>query len=153
MNVCFTGHREISVTENLLKRLESTLEKLIIQGAEDFYAGGAVGWDTLCELEVLNLKKKYPHIKLHLVLPCSSEEQTKKWNKSEKNQYYEILEKADSVEYVSENYSKDCMKKRNFRLIEYAECCICYYKVKASGTGQTVRMAERKNIPIINFSD
>lgn len=45
------------------------------------------------------------------------------------------------------------MKKRNARLIEHADCCVCYYNVKrsASGTGQTVRMALNRNMTIINL--
>jgi len=150
---CFTGHRKLKITQDLKDRLNNVLENLIGQGAEDFYAGGAVGWDTLCELEVIRLREKYANIRLNLVLPCSSDEQTKGWSEYDKKQYYEILGKANSIEYVSDNYFRGCMKKRNARLIEYAGCCICYCKEKSSGTGQTIRMAEEKNIQIINLYD
>lgn len=65
--------------------------------------------------------------------------------------YDRILLMADSTEYISEKYYYGCMKARNARLVELADCCVCYYdnKKSASGTGQTVRMAERKNICII----
>lgn len=44
------------------------------------------------------------------------------------------------------------MKIRNARLVELADGCICYYSGKyISGTGQTLRMAKRKKIHIINF--
>ncbi len=43
--VCFTGHRSVKETAELKKALIKQLVKLIDEGATDFYAGGAVGWD------------------------------------------------------------------------------------------------------------
>ena len=62
-SVCFTGHRDVKITRELKDRLMETLEMLIQMGCTDFYAGGAVGWDMLCEAAVLALRKKYPGIK------------------------------------------------------------------------------------------
>jgi len=151
---CFTGHRKLKITQDLKDKLNNTLENLINQGVTDFYAGGALGWDMLCEQTVIELRRKYSHIRLHLILPCSEEEQTKNWNQSDKKQYDEILEKADNIEYVSGNYFRGCMKERNARLVELSDCCICYYNIKksASGTGQTIRMAQKKGIYIIYLS-
>ena len=60
---------------------------------------------------------------------------------------------ADDVEYIGSEYTKDCMKRRNARMIELSDGCVCYYdeSVGRSGTGQTVRMAESKGIEIINL--
>ncbi len=46
------------------------------------------------------------------------------------------------------------MKIRNAKLIELADVCVCYYNLSqyASGTGQTVRMAQKKEIKIINIA-
>lgn len=154
-SICFAGHRNIALTLNLKRHLYDTLESLIKQGAAEFYAGGAYGWDILCELTVIELRKVYPHIKLHLVLPCSEQEQTAKWNEKQRDLYYTILKAADSVEYISKQYFNGCMKERNARLVELADCCVCYYRKtdKASGTGQTVRMAQRKEIHVINLAE
>ena len=150
---CFTGHRKINHTQRLDMVLKEILEDLIERKVFDFYAGGAIGWDTLCAQKVLELRQKqYPFIRLHLVLPCPAEEQTAKWTAAQKNAYYGIMKNADSVEFVSDHFCNGCMKKRNQRLIELADCCVCYYlkQKTASGTGQTVRMAEKKGIPLIN---
>ena len=152
--ICFTGHRQIRNDGTLTIRLEETLRNLIEQhGATDFYSGGAIGWDTLCAETVLKLRSTYPHIRLHLVLPCCEAEQTASWNSIQKETYHKILSAADSVEFVSEHYYDGCMKKRNARLIEHADCCVCYYNEKrsASGTGQTVRMALNRNMTIVNL--
>lgn len=150
---CFTGHRNIKVNDILLTRLNVVLISLIQNGVTDFYAGGALGWDILCEKSVINLRKKYPHIRLHLILPCSNQEQTEKWTDMERSAFYEILNLADSVEYTSKHYSANCMKIRNERLVMSSDFCVCYYNEnrKRSGTGQTVRMAEVKCSKIINL--
>ncbi len=153
-NCCFTGHRAISDDNTQLHiELENVLCKLIEDGVTNFYAGGAIGWDMICSYTVCILRKRYPQITLNLTLPCAADQQCLKWNEHQKRQYYTLLRYADSVEYIEEKYSYGCMKARNQRLVDKADICVCYYNTKKyrSGTGQTVRMAERKNIQIINL--
>lgn len=152
-SVCFTGHRNVKVTVELKKSLIKQLVNLIGDGAEVFYAGGAIGWDMICERAVIKLREQYPNIKLHLVLPCPAEEQTAKWSECDKKEFKKLLSAVDMVEVCSENYYDGCMKVRNQRLVDLSDVCVCYYNAsnKRSGTGQTVRMAERKNILIINL--
>ena len=153
-SVCFTGHRNVKITNGLILKLNETLTDLIENGVTNFYAGGALGWDMLCEQAVIDLREKFPQIRLNLVLPCSSEEQTYKWNDMQKAEYNKLLNAADSVEYTSEHYWKECMKVRNARLVELADCCVCYYDNRGrSGTGQTVRMAKEKGIRVINLAE
>ena len=152
-SISFTGHRKLSddIAE-LKKRLYQRLEEEIKNGATDFNAGGAVGFDCIAAAIVLKLREVYPHIKLHLILPCSNEEQTEKWSEEEKAEFHRILKLVDTTEYTSEHYFDGCMKKRNARLVELADCCFCYWDGRQrSGTGQTVRMAIKKNIEIVNF--
>ena len=108
-SACFTGHRVIPQTEEIKERLYSVLERWICtKGITDFYAGGAVGWDTLAAATVLKLREVYPQVKLHLVLPCASEQQTAKWTSAQQSEFFRIRELADSVEYICENYFKGC---------------------------------------------
>lgn len=155
MKCSFTGHRRLSITENLKQRLINTLKTLIAAGCTEFYAGGALGWDVLCERTVLSLREQYPHIRLHLLLPCSYEEQTASWTVLQKAEYWALLNQADSVTYVSPNYDRFCMKRRNAALVENADYVICFYQPSnhASGTGQTVRMAENRGIRVINLAE
>lgn len=154
-SACFTGHRKIAVdTVTLETHLYNELEKAITEnGVSNFYAGGAVGSDELAARTVLKLREIYPHMKLDLILPCSNEEQTEKWSEEEKTGFYRILRLADPVEYTSEHYYNGCMKKRNARLVECADICFCYWNANRdrSGTAQTVRMAQKKNIAIVNL--
>ena len=152
-SISFTGHRKLSEDVSLLsQRLYQRLEEEIQNGAANFNTGGALGFDSIAAAVVLKLRKKYPHIRLNLILPCSNEEQTEKWSEEEKQEFYRILALADTVEYTSEHYYDGCMKKRNARLAELADCCFCNWNGgQRSGTAQTVRMAQRKKIMIVNF--
>lgn len=151
--VCFTGHRSIKVTDELKSCLYSQLETLIQGGAEIFIAGGALGFDMFCEETILLLREKYPQIRLHIILPCPETEQTEDWAESDKERYRRILLSADKTVICSEHKTKGCMKKRNARLVELADVCVCYYNENdwRRGTGQTFRMAQNKGIKIINI--
>lgn len=155
-SVCFTGHRTIAEDkETLSARLYALLERLVIEKkVTDFYTGGAVGGDALAALTVLKLRESYPEVKLHLVLPCPFVEQSAKWNEAQKEEHKHIASLADTKEFTSEHLGKNTMKIRNARLVELAtDYCICYWNPKhyRSGTGQTVRMAQKKGIEVINL--
>ena len=154
-SACFTGHRKISESDkSLFDKVVKCVEKLIFDGITDFYAGGAVGFDTIAEKAVLYLRDvKHLPIKLHLVLPCRNEDQTKNWTQDQKFQLNVIQKKADSVEFTSNKYHPSCMKIRNARLVELADdACICYLKPNSkSGTAQTVKYATDKGLDIYNL--
>ena len=157
-SVCFTGHRTIAEDkETRSARLYALLERLVTEKeVTDYYTGGAIGFDALAALTVLKLRESYPKVKLHLVLPCPFEEQSAKWNEAQITEYLHILGLVESVEQVSDRYYNGCMKARNARLVELAsDYCICYWNPKnnRSGTGQTVRMAQKKGIEVINLFD
>ncbi len=150
--ICFTGHRNVKETPELKERLTKQLETLIGEGAEIFLSGMARGWDLICAAVVLEFRERYPNIKLHLILPCPSDEQTADWCDSDKAEYSRIFDLADRVEICSEHYFDGCMKVRNQQLVDLADVCVCYFNEsnKRSGTGQTVRMARKREIKIIN---
>lgn len=152
--VFFTGHRTIKNDKETIEKLMDTLKKLISEGAVDFYAGGALGWDMLCEKAVIAFRENLaPHIKLHLILPCPPEEQIVHWSVLDKEVYRKIFEAADSTEVLSEHYTNDCMKNRNARLSELGDICVCYFDEsrRRSGTAQTVSMAKKAGKEIINL--
>ena len=147
---CFTGHRNVSDNFGVLKRkLKKTIIELIENGVIYYGSGGTIGFDTLASLAVLELKKKYPQIKLIMVLPCY--EQEKMWSDADKKQYFKILEHADRIRYVSESYYSGCMHKRNRHLVDNSEFCICYLNSESGGTAYTVNYASRKGLHIINI--
>lgn len=49
-NISFTGHRMIAKKHisHVLHQLQIILTLAVEAGYTDFYAGGAIGWDTYC---------------------------------------------------------------------------------------------------------
>lgn len=140
---CFTGHRVLTETERSIEnRLAAALETLInAKGVDTFYAGGAVGFDTLAAMCVLRLKSKYPHLRLCLALPCKK--QWEKWNAEEQMLYEDILEAADEVYYASETYNAACMRLRNDYMLEHCLYCVAFLRRTSGGTYYTVSRAKR----------
>lgn len=151
--VCFTGHRYIDRRDAFAipTRLKALLTELIAKGARRFRAGGAIGFDTVAALCVLELKETYPDISLELVLPCR--DQTRNWSDQDKTVYNYILSQASSVEYVAESYTPWCMHERNRRLVNESQVCIAYLKHSNGGTAYTYSYALQKNIEVINLAE
>lgn len=149
---CFTGHRSIPKDEikNLTKRLTDEVRNLIVQGYCYFGAGGALGFDIIAEQVVLQLRNEYPQIKLILVLPCLS--QADCWSEKDRAVYEDIKARADKVVYTSQNYTRDCMFKRNRHLVDCSSLCICYLTEATGGTAYTVKYAKAKGITTVNLA-
>ena len=154
-NSCFfTGHRVIPADKrNEIKKavMLHCINLIDNCGVTDFIAGGALGFDTLAAQTVLKLKKEYPHIKLILVLPCLS--QTKGWREEDIQIYETIKAAADKVVYTSQQYTRDCMHKRNRHLVDHSGVCICYLTESNGGTAYTVNYANKHGLKIINLAE
>jgi uncharacterized phage-like protein YoqJ len=152
--VCFTGHREIPETEyrRLSEALTETLEALICEGATEFRAGGARGFDTLAALTVLLLRRRYPKIRLHLILPSPS--QTRGWPQDAVTLYEQILAQADSHRYVSLTYYNGLLQMRNRALVEGSDICVAYLcNSSGGGTAYTASLALKNGLELINLQD
>ena len=151
--VCFTGHRFICRQNaiTLPTKLKRTMEELIARGACRFRTGGAIGFDTVAALCVLELREKYPHIKLELVLPCR--DQTRNWSDYERRVYDYVLSEASSVEFIADQYNAWCMHERNRRLVNDSQVCIAYLTESRGGTAYTYGYALQKGIEVINVAE
>ena len=103
---CFFGHRKIEVTDELVCRLNDTLEGLIVENKIDtFLFGSKSEFDKLCLKVVTKLKKKYPHIKRIYVraeFPYINDDYT-----------------AYLLKYYDENYMPAARKNSKKNLSEY----------------------------------
>lgn len=121
---------------------------MVENGVMDFYSGGADGVDCWASLIVLELRQKNPALKLHLILP--HERQADRWSNSTQERYRLILDQADSVENVSQEYYEGCMLDRNHRLVEAAGVLLAVYNgERRGGTAATVRYARKLERKII----
>ena len=151
--VCFTGHRTIdySLSVRIPPLLKGKLEELIQRGATCFRAGGAMGFDTIAALCVLELKERYPNITLELKLPCR--EQARYWESRSVTVYDYIIKRADSVEYVSDRFTPTCMHERNRRLVDGSDVCIAFLTKSQGGTAYTFGYALERGLEVINIFD
>ena len=146
---CFSGHRALppELVSTLKLELDVTLRRLIADGVSDFYCGAARGFDTLAASAVLSLKKTYPFIRLHLLLPCRN--QSDFWCEEDRAAFRALLHDADTVTCLQEYYTKNCMYARNKALVAAADCLVCFLKEEKSGTAYTVALAVKQNKPVL----
>ena len=139
---CFTGHRELPsyLYGAISEQVDAEIKRLYDLGVRRFIAGGALGFDTLCAERVLDAKKKLDGITLMLALPCR--EHDKRWSWQDKIRFSDILSKADDAVYVSEEYTRYCMFKRNRFMVDNSLYCVSYCTEKSGGTYYTVNYAK-----------
>lgn len=151
---CFTGHRRLppDKIKRIIKRLNDEIENLIRQGITDFMSGGGLGFDLIAASLIVAKKEMGCNIRLIFALPCHNQDEY--WDENQKRLYQSLLEEADEIRYVSDEYSDGCMKKRNYYMVDCSAYCVCaFLNTKTrSGTGQTVRYAQRKGVRVINIA-
>ena len=160
---CCTGHRPqkfpfkyggdsenyLSYLRELEKRIEYAIESC---GINRFVSGMALGVDADFAAVVLKYRERYP-IELECAVPCR--DQARLWGKRDKLRYEEILRRADKVTFVSEEYSSDCMLKRNRYMVDKSELVIAVFNgTKSGGTWYTINYARRsgKQVEIIDLN-
>ncbi len=151
--VCFTGHRQINPVHMMAlpALLKAEIARQVEAGATHFRAGGAVGFDTLAALCVLEQKKQYPHIKLDLILPCRDQDAA--WNEQDRRAYRFVLSEADSVTYLYESYREGCMLERDRKLVEGSDVCISFLTKSKGGTAYTAAYALKRGLDFVNLYD
>ena len=96
---------------------------------------------------VLALKREFSHLQLWAVLPCRS--QTDRWPEPDRRRHEALCRASQRIILLQEEYSSDCMLRRNRWLAEHADCLLTVYDGGPGGTGWTVRAARRKGVPVI----
>ena len=149
---CFTGHRSLDPARlsQISELLDCVLDGLIREGVTVFRTGGAMGFDTLAALKILDRKEKDPRLSLELCLPCR--DQTRGWQDLHREYYESILKRADRVRYVGEAYTQTCMMERNRMLVDGSRFCVAFCQSEVGGSAYTVRYAEKKGLRIINLA-
>ena len=102
-------------------------------------------------MTVLNLKHVYPEIHLTLALPCRGH--TEKWSKYDKELFSRVMGRADDIVYVSEEYFRGCMQKRNKYMVDRSSLCIAWLSSQRGGTYNTVTYAKNQGIKVINLAN
>lgn len=149
--VSFTGYRpeklpfyseDDPLCLELKARLNKEIKRLILDGAGEFHTGMAQGVDIWAAEEVLKLREEFTEIKLNAVIPCP--EQADRWSDESRARYQRILRQCDKRITISPHYDKNCMKKRNYALVDLCDILVAVFDGKKGGTMQTVNYAKSK---------
>lgn len=69
---CFTGHRKLFEDESaILEQTNVYLNRLLQENVRFFWLGGALGFDTLMAMYLLDCRRSHPQIKIFLALPIA----------------------------------------------------------------------------------
>lgn len=153
----FSGHRRIpkNQIEHIKQKVRAYICELANTGVTHFIAGGALGFDTLCADMIIELQESSiefaQKVRLSLYLPCY--DQTRNWSAEDKYHFNMIKFKASDCKYITnDTYTADCMRKRNYAMVDSSDMGIVYLTRYKSGTSQTVAYAEKKGHKIINVA-
>ena len=132
---CFIGHRKVEKAEDLVKRLDDCLQKLIDEGVRIFLFGSRSEFDTLCHERVTKFKEKYPEIQ-RIAYTCKSEYACKSEEKEELERALKNITKRETIlkDYEGEEQSERLLRagkasyvERNEDMINASEYCVFYY--------------------------
>ena len=153
---CFSGHRPEKLAQNgnvkspQIRRLVSMLyleiENAINEGYTNFITGMARGIDLWAAEYVYEKRVKNPNIKLICAIPYK--DQGLKLRNAEKWEYDNIVASADKVYIMENEYTRNCMQKRNRFMVNNSSKIIAVVDNYRSGTGQTINYALSKGIDV-----
>ena len=136
----FIGHSNCDLS---IEKISQIIEGEIKKGIKYFLNGGQGAFDRLCARAVYNLKSKNPDIKNILVIPYSN------FKIFDKSLFDEII--SPNIDYNSKKAYKSAIPRRNKYMIENACTAICYINHISGGAYKTYKLAEKKNLFVINI--
>ena len=154
---CFTGHRPQSLpcgfdeTHPACLKIKHQLKRLIKglinkKSVTHFISGGALGVDMWAMEIIFELKEEYPNITLEVSIPCRS--QADRWNCKSQERYSRLISLCDKKTFVQEQYTADCMMKRNKYMVDNSDYVIAIWNGKPSGTGKTIHYTIDNSKPV-----
>jgi uncharacterized phage-like protein YoqJ len=151
--VCFSGHRpEKLPSGSQLRMLQSLLyreiETAVRDGADTFYTGMARGVDLWAADMVLHFRFREPERKLKLICVLPYEQQCARMRGAARYHVQTVLHAADETVCICRNYQKGCFTRRNQYMVDHSRRLIALVADTHSGTGQTIRMAERQGLEL-----
>lgn len=149
---CFTGHRKLppGSLEQIRHRTAEEIKKAYISGYRRFLCGGALGYDTMCALEVIRMRQRCPDVKLILVYPCLG--QDARWQERDREIYKHIYDECDECYCMSEKYTQGCMHLRNRAMVNESSLVIAYLTSDSGGTAYTYNYARQKGVRTVNVA-
>ena len=150
---CVTGHRPKGFPfernhmndsyEKYLSVLNEAVEDLIDNGCVYYISGMAYGADLDFADMVLDYKAMDKEILLEAALPYSVD--LAKLFLDNDNEKSSILRDCDYIKFVSPNYHRGCMQKRNRYMVDKSDIVLAIWNGKCEGgTWDTIKYARSK---------
>ena len=146
---CFTGHRpeklclgEGEIQEALSRKIQNAID----DGYSTFISGMARGVDIWAAEIVLAFRESNPAI--HLICACPYPNSERRWGASWQRRFTTILQNADCIRVISQNYNKGCYQTRNEWMINHSSRVIAVYSGASGGTRNTLVYAHDTGLDI-----
>lgn len=158
LTCCFSGYRAekmpFHADDPRMAALDAALDRAIAdaaaQGYRLFFSGMSTGFDLWAAEAVLRARTSLP-VQLFCAIPF--DQQADRYPPDWKRRFNRCLLAADRVFSLSRRYHTGCYAARNRFMVDAASLLICYFDGKPGGTAQTVRMAERDGLRIVNLAE
>lgn len=161
--VSFSGHRPNHLPDYgdiskpamaaLYQKLLNEIEIAILNDKTNFIHGSMASFDILAAEAVLQLKQKYPYIRLYSIVPFKRGFlQTKEWDNQWRNRAKAVFKQSDDTKTLEPAYSSGVYYRRNEWLVDHSSLLICYCNSNRGGTKMTMDYAASRDIPIINLN-
>ena len=159
VSCCFSGHRPGKLPwggnesdarcVDLKKRLWDAMEAAYEEGYRHFICGMAQGCDFyFCEL-ALQLRRKYGDVSVEAAIPCPT--QCQGWSAAEQQRWRRLVDACDYETLVQENYTPDCMLRRNRYMVDHASLLIAVHDGQSGGTRRTIEYAMRRGLDVVDI--
>ena len=102
-----------------------------------------------CE-SVLRLKERHPEVVLEAAVPFPG--QAGRWKAPQQDRYRRLLAQCDLETVVQQEYTPDCMLRRNYYMVERSSLLIALYDGNpGGGTCKTLLYAIRRALEVIQL--
>lgn len=148
---CFSGHRLEKLPmgiarKALMSMLQEEIQRAVSLGITTFYCGTADGIDLFAADIVRRMRETSPELRIICVKPFR--DFGKKLNGSDRYLFNMVMMESAAVIELSDHYYPDCFRVRNQYLVDHSDLLIAVMGESRSGTGQTIRMAQRRKISV-----
>lgn len=156
---CFSGYRvekmpfaedDDEAIRGLYADIEHTVLQAVSLGYTRFMTGMSTGFDLWAADVVIALKKRL-FIDLLCAIPFA--QQVDSFPPAWRTRYQQALAAAKESFPVSAHYHVGCYMMRNQFMVDASSLLICYFDGQSGGTAQTVQMAKKGGLEIINIAD
>ena len=156
---CFTGHRASKLPWGgdesdprcleLKEKLCAVTEAVYQSGEKKFICGMANGCDMYFADTVASLRREHQEIVLEAAVPFAG--QAGRWSSEMRARYNVLLSQCSEVTVLQQEYSPDCMMRRNRYMVDASSVVIACYDGTPGGTMNTLLYAMRQKKEVIQL--